>query len=59
MFLRLITIAASIIVAILLNYLMPNKEMFLTKIGMNSLAVYVLHFYFTRSLKTFFSLVHL
>ncbi|OQD59385.1 acetyltransferase [Methanobrevibacter arboriphilus JCM 13429 = DSM 1125] len=54
MFLRLITIAASIIVAILLNYLMPNKEMFLTKIGMNSLAVYVLHFYFTRSLKTFF-----
>lgn len=51
---RLLTLFSSIIILILLNYLMPDKKTFLTKIGINSLAIYILHFYFTISLKTFF-----
>jgi len=54
MLLRLLTIFSSIIVVILLTYLMPNKQTFLTKVGLNSLAVYVLHFYFTKVLQEFF-----
>ncbi len=54
MLMRTLTLFSSIIIVILLTYLMPNKKTFLTKIGVNSLAIYILHFYFTRSLKNFF-----
>lgn len=54
MLMRILTLFSSIIIVILLTYLMPNKKTFLTKIGVNSLAIYILHFYFTRSLKNFF-----
>ena len=48
---RLFGIVSSIFVVILINYLMPNKQSFLTKIGQSSLYIYVFHFYFSESLK--------
>ncbi len=54
MLMRLLVLIASLFAVILMNYLMTDKETFLTKIGKNSLAVYVLHFYFTRILDIYF-----
>ncbi|MEA4957118.1 hypothetical protein SDC9_17011 [bioreactor metagenome] len=54
MLMRLLVLLASLFAVILMNYLMTDKETFLTKIGKNSLAVYVLHFYFTRILDIYF-----
>lgn len=51
---RLAALFASLLAVILLNYLMTNDETFLTKLGKNSLAIYVLHFYFTRILDIYF-----
>lgn len=51
---RLFVIIFSIIIILLLNYLMPNKKTILTKLGVNSLIIYVLHFYFVRTLNLFF-----
>lgn len=45
---RAITIISSIISTLLLVFLMTDKKIFLTKIGINSLSVYILHFYFIR-----------
>jgi fucose 4-O-acetylase-like acetyltransferase len=50
MFLRLIIIAIGMISAVLLFNVMTSKETFLTKIGRNSLSVYILQFYFILSL---------
>lgn len=51
---RLGVMASSILIIIILNYLMTNKHTIFTKIGVNSLAIYVLHFYFTRILDIYF-----
>ena len=48
--LRLIAIFVGIICCILLFNIMTSKETFLTKIGRNSLAIYVLHLYFVTYL---------
>ncbi|MDR2967421.1 MAG: acyltransferase family protein [Methanobacteriaceae archaeon] len=48
---RLFGIVSTIFVIILINYLMPNKQSFLTKLGRSSLYIYVFHFYFTESMK--------
>ncbi|MDR0911037.1 MAG: acyltransferase family protein [Methanobrevibacter sp.] len=45
---RFLVIIAGIILIFLLNYLMPNKKTFLTKIGINSLALYIFHFYLIK-----------
>jgi len=45
---RTFIILSGIIISLLLCFVMTNRKMFLTKIGINSLAVYILHFYFTR-----------
>ncbi|RBQ24185.1 hypothetical protein ALNOE001_04450 [Candidatus Methanobinarius endosymbioticus] len=44
----------SLVTVIIILYLTTNKHAFLTKIGTNSLAVYVLHFYFARILNEYF-----
>ena len=44
--LRLIVMAVGMISAVLLFYIMTSKETILTKVGRNSLSVYVLQFYF-------------
>jgi fucose 4-O-acetylase-like acetyltransferase len=46
MVLRLLAIAVGMISVILLFNIMTSKETVLTKVGRNSLSVYVLHFYF-------------
>lgn len=53
---RLSTLIASLVIVILITYLMTDKRTFLTKIGANSLVVYVLHFYFAKPLNMF--LIH-
>ena len=45
---RFIIIISGIMAALFINKLIMNKTTFLTKFGVNSLAVYVLHFYFAR-----------
>ncbi|MCL2156434.1 MAG: acyltransferase family protein [Methanobrevibacter sp.] len=45
---RLFGLFANLGVIILIVYAMPNKGSFLTKIGKNSLYIYVLHFYFSE-----------
>lgn len=47
MLIRLFVILASITLVLLITYLMTNKKTFLTKLGMNSLSIYILHFYFS------------
>ncbi|MDR0912569.1 MAG: acyltransferase family protein [Methanobrevibacter sp.] len=54
MLMRLFCISTSIIVVILINYITPNKKSFLTKLGRNSLSIYVLHFYFIEILENLF-----
>lgn len=44
--LRLLFILISMIIIILLNNIMTHKKTFLTKIGKNSMSVYILQFYF-------------
>lgn len=44
---RSFVILSNITVVILINYLIPTKKTFLTKLGRNSLSIYSLHFYFT------------
>jgi len=48
MLMRLFIISAGLIIVMLLTYLMSNKKTFLTKIGRNSLTIYILHFYFLK-----------
>lgn len=50
---RFLIIIMGIIVTLLLNKLMTNKKTFLTKIGRNSMAIYLLHVYFITIIKTF------
>ncbi|KZX16123.1 acyltransferase family protein [Methanobrevibacter cuticularis] len=42
---RLFAISSGIIITLLLTLFMTDKKSFLTKIGRNSLAIYILHFY--------------
>ncbi|KZX16033.1 acyltransferase family protein [Methanobrevibacter cuticularis] len=55
MLMRLFIISAGLIITLLLTYLMTNKKTFLTKIGRNSLAIYILHFYFIKFSQIFIS----
>lgn len=50
---RFIIIAMGIIVTLLLNKVMTNRKSILTQIGKNSMAIYLLHFYFIMIIKTF------
>lgn len=50
MLMRLFTILVGFAFIIILNYIMTDKKTFLTKLGANSLAIYILHFYITRLL---------
>jgi len=50
-FLRLLIISLGIIFALLFNKIMTNKKCFLTTFGRNSMAIYVLHHYFTVEIK--------
>jgi len=43
---RLFIISSGIIITLLLTLAMTDKKSFLTKLGRNSLAIYLLHFYF-------------
>jgi len=54
MLMRFAALIASLFIVILLNYLVGNNETFLTKVGKNSLAIYCIHFYFTRILDIYF-----
>jgi fucose 4-O-acetylase-like acetyltransferase len=56
---RFILIVLSLVVTVLLVYLARNKITFLTKIGRNSLAVYILGFYFIIFFHYFFNKVGL
>lgn len=55
MVLRLMVMFVGMISVVLLFNIMTSKETFLTKIGRNSLPVYVLQFYFIFSLPTIFN----
>ena len=48
---RLIIIIMGIIITLILNKVMTNRKSILTQIGKNSMAVYLLHIYFTISIK--------
>ncbi len=48
MILRLSVIISGIILVLLLRYLMTNKTTFLTKLGLNSMAIYILHLFVVR-----------
>ena len=48
---RLIIIVMGIIVTLLLNKVMTNKKSILTKLGKNSMAIYLLHIYFTITIQ--------
>ena len=50
---RFIIIAMGIIMTLLLNKVMTNKKTILTQIGKNSMGIYLLHYYFITSIKTF------
>lgn len=50
---RLIAILLGIGITLVLHKLVPNKETFLTKIGRNSMTVYLLHIYITEIIKKF------
>lgn len=50
---RFIVIILGILFVLVLNNLMPDKEMIITKFGRNSMAVYLLHPYFTKFIKPF------
>lgn len=50
MIMRFLILLSGIIFIVLLNNLMTDKPTFLTKLGLNSLAIYILHFYFARSI---------
>lgn len=58
MFLKFIVISLGILFALNFNSIMTNKECFLTKIGKNSMAVYLLHPYFVKYLIKPFILQH-
>ncbi|MDR3063741.1 MAG: acyltransferase family protein [Methanobrevibacter sp.] len=47
---RFVAIMSGVILIFLLYYLMPNKKTFLTKIGVNSFAIYIFHYYFVTLL---------
>jgi fucose 4-O-acetylase-like acetyltransferase len=53
MLMRLFGLFANLGVIILITYIMPDKKSFLTKIGKNSLYIYILHFYFSEVSKKF------
>ncbi|MDR1820051.1 MAG: acyltransferase family protein [Methanobrevibacter sp.] len=48
MFIRFLVISSGLLIVIVLYYLMTNKKTFLTKLGINSMAIYILHFYFVK-----------
>lgn len=48
MFLKFIVIILGILFALTLNSIMTNRNCFLTKVGRNSMAVYILHPYLTK-----------
>lgn len=52
---RLIVLVLAITTTLVFHKLASNKEYFLTKIGRNSMAVYLLHPYFVSSIKKFLS----
>lgn len=54
MLMRLFVILSSIAVVIIISYLIPNKKTFLTKLGRNSLSIYILHFYFASMSRKIF-----
>ncbi len=51
MFYRFIIIIIGILFVLVLNNIMPDKEMIITKFGRNSMAVYLLHLYLLRYIK--------
>ncbi|PAV06309.1 acyltransferase family protein [Methanobacterium bryantii] len=53
--LRLIVISVGILCCILLFNIMTSKKTFLTKMGRNSLAIYILHLYFVSYLPDIFN----
>lgn len=54
-----IIIVLGIIITLLFNKLMTNKETFLTMIGKNSMAIYLLHVYFVASINKFINHYHI
>jgi len=54
MIMRLLVILFMILVSVLVTYLMPNKRTFLSKIGVNSLYIYILHIFIANFLKKLF-----
>ena len=53
MIIRLIIILLGIVITLILNRFMTNKECFLTKWGRNSMAIYMFHIFFIVILKKF------
>lgn len=53
MFFRFVVVILGILFVLVLNNLMPDKEMIITKFGRNSMAVYLLHPYLAKFLKPF------
>ncbi|MBZ9570432.1 acyltransferase family protein [Methanobrevibacter sp. TMH8] len=56
---RLFVISAGIIITFLITLLMTDKKSFLTKIGRNSLAIYLLHFYLIVFSNMFITKTHI
>jgi fucose 4-O-acetylase-like acetyltransferase len=56
MLMRLTIILSGLVVVILINFIINNKNNILTKIGRNSLAIYILHFFFTGIIDNFLDL---
>lgn len=49
---RVLIITSEILVVLLLNWFMTNRKSFMTKWGVNSMAVYILHYYVQLYLRT-------
>lgn len=50
---RFLIIMIGIIITLLLNNIMTNRKTFLTKLGINSMAIYLLHIYFMKVIREY------